>query len=269
MGTSAVTPASLSNSNNLPIRTRSIKMALRAEAYPTWASTSTSTTADSLLILTTGSVQVILTTQNCPGRLHIHVCIIPCAKLSTANRLIPFSQQATPPPASLSRSSTNTCPPPSVYPTTTIPPGSHSIRPTDSVYSGASARPSTMSHPLQLDTTHMNPAVARAASVSDLADTSVSESRNRRSSDPPTLCLVYAVTVRRSCRIAPGICPPPRLHTLMLVLPYPFSNMSAPRARPTPALIFLTVPVSSPLAHSVPRCLFARRRSPPCTHRTV
>jgi hypothetical protein len=142
-------------------------MALRAEAYPTWASTSTSTTADSLLILTTGSVQVILTTQNCPGRLHIHVCIIPCAKLSTANRLIPFSQQATPPPASLSRSSTNTCPPPSVYPTTTIPPGSHSIRPTDSVYSGASARPSTMSHPLQLDTTHMNPAVARAASVSD------------------------------------------------------------------------------------------------------
>ena len=40
---------------------------------------------------------------------------------SAANRLVPFSQRATPlPPTSLSRSSTNTCPPPPVHPATTV-----------------------------------------------------------------------------------------------------------------------------------------------------
>jgi hypothetical protein len=69
------------------------------------------------------AVRVTLTTRNYPGRVHLPVCVIPCAKLSTAaNRLVPFSQQANPSRASLSRSSTNACPPPSFLPTTTISP---------------------------------------------------------------------------------------------------------------------------------------------------
>jgi hypothetical protein len=68
------------------------------------------------------AVRAIQTIRNYPGRLHIPVCIIPCAQSSTANRLVPFSQQAAPPSASLSRSSSNACPPPSFLPTTTISP---------------------------------------------------------------------------------------------------------------------------------------------------
>ena len=40
------------------------------------------------MILTMRAVQVTLMTQNYPGRLHIPVCIIPCARYSATNRLV-------------------------------------------------------------------------------------------------------------------------------------------------------------------------------------
>jgi hypothetical protein len=66
---------------------------------------------------------VTLTNRNYPGRCLIPVCIVPSAKSSTANRLIPFSQQAT--AAALSRSSINTCTPPPVHTTTISPRFTH------------------------------------------------------------------------------------------------------------------------------------------------
>jgi hypothetical protein len=79
----------LSNNSNPPTSTSSIKMALRAEAYLTWASTSMSTAADSVLILTMRVVQVILTTRNYPGRRRL---IPPAGSPTTSHIIKDFSQ---------------------------------------------------------------------------------------------------------------------------------------------------------------------------------
>ena len=98
------------------------------------------------------------------GRLHIlyALCIIPCAKYSTANRLVFHSASRQPllphyqslqPAHAHHRLSTQR------------QQSSPDIRSSDSGISGASAPPSAKSHPLQLDTTLMNPCVSRAAST--------------------------------------------------------------------------------------------------------
>ena len=127
-------------------------------------------------------------TRNYPGRLHIPVCIIPCARYSTANRLVFHSASRQPllphyqgpqPTHAHHRLSTQR---------QQSPPDSHSIRSTDSCYSGTFAPPSAKPYPLHLDTSLMNPGVSRAASTSassTLVDHSIAGSGNgsRRSSD--------------------------------------------------------------------------------------
>jgi hypothetical protein len=198
------------------------------------------------------AVRVTLTTRNYPGRLHIPVCIIPCAKSSTADRLVPFSQQATPPSASLSRSSTNTRPPPPVHndhlpqihtlftpPIPAIPPLPPLLPP---------------NHPPRLDTSLTNPPISRAVSASassTLVEPSVAGSGNgpRRFSDSdrpmPGFRRGHSLQVQdRACP-----CPPPRLHTLVLR-----SSPFIARVRPAPTQHWQS--------SSCPRILTAR---PLCT----
>ena len=157
-------------------------------------------------------------TRNYPGRLHIPVCIIPCARYSTANRLVFHSASRQPllphyqgpqPRHAHHRLSTQR---------QQSPPDSHSIRSTDSGYSGTSAPPSAKPHPLHLDTSLMNPGVSRAASTSastTRVDHSIagSGSGSRRSPTPPAPYLVSVATARCRCRTAPGQCPLPLPHT--------------------------------------------------------
>lgn len=88
------------------------------------------------------------------------------ARHSPLQTRVPFSQQQATSPASLPGSSTHTCPPPSIHPTTTGSPRFASIHSTDSGYSSASASPSPKPHPLQLNTSLMNPGISRVASTS-------------------------------------------------------------------------------------------------------
>ncbi|KAN0129886.1 hypothetical protein V8E53_012358 [Lactarius tabidus] len=161
-------------------------MTLRAEAYLTLASTWTSPTADSVLILTMRAVRVILTTRNYPGRLHIPVSIIPCAQSSTLRLIASFLSasrqphhqphyQGPQPTHAHHRLSTQR---------QQSPPDSLSNRSTDSGYSSASAPPSTNTHTLQLDTAHMNPALSSVSVSTTLVDPSIAGSGNgpRRSS---------------------------------------------------------------------------------------
>jgi hypothetical protein len=215
MGSAATTPSSATTAARLRVRAVSTWRS-EPKHSPTLASTSTSTTTDAVLILTTRAVRVTLTNRNYPGRCLIPVCIVPSAKSSTANRLIPFSQQAT--AAALSRSSINTCTPPPVHTTTISPRFTHyslhrfrRFRPT--FHQTPSSSPQRWPH----EPAHLSCGI-RIRFIYPCR----SLCRRFRQRSPsffrlrPHLCLASAMAVHCRCRTGPGPCPPPRLHTLVL-----------------------------------------------------
>ena len=149
------------------------------------------------------------------------------------------------------------------------------IRSSDSGFSGASAPPSAKSHPLQLDTSLMNPCVSRAASTPAPRLLSITLSQVQGAvpavlPSPPAPCPASVPTARCKCRTAPTPCPPPLPHMLVLrpkIILIPLSHVFE-CTWSTWVTNYQDV-VSSPLAPCVPGPPFSRLRSHPFTHHTL
>ena len=155
-----------------------------------------------------------LTTRNYPGRLHIPVCIIPCARYSTANRLVFHSANRQP----LLPHYQGPQPSPAHHRLSTqrqqSPLDSHSIRSTNLGYSGASAPPSTK--PPSTPARYFPHELGRLPCGVHIGLSHGQGAVPVVLPTPPAPCLASVATVRCKCRSALGPCPLQLPHTLVL-----------------------------------------------------